>query len=374
MKVALVYDRVNKFGGAERLLLQLHKVFPDAPLYTLVHNPRTATWASHIEVIPSFFNKIKFLRTRHQLLALLAPLGFESFDFRDFDLVISLTSESAKCIITKPDTLHICYCLTPTRYLWSAQQDYLKHPAFGLLSPLIKPFFKLFRPRLKKRDYIFAQRPDKYLAISKTVQKRIEKFYNRQSQVIYPPVNYQYFSADTQQTQDFYLLVSRLESYKKTSIVVKAFNQMSEKKLKIVGTGSQINKLQKMAKQNIQFLGHVSDQHLRSLYSQAKALVFPQLEDFGIVPLEAQAAGTPVIAYKKGGATETVIEGKTGLFFKNQTPSAIIKTIGQFENMTNQFSDKLCQHQAENFNQSRFQKLTKQKTKTLWENHQQKTI
>lgn len=372
MKVALVYDRVNKFGGAERLLLQLHKVFPDAPLYTLVHNPQTATWASDIEVIPSFFNKIKFLRTRHQLLAPFTPLGFESFDFSKFDVVVSLTSESAKCIITKPDTLHICYCLTPTRYLWTAQQDYLKHPTFGLLSPLIKPFFKLFRPKLKERDYIFAQRPDKYLAISKTVQQRIKKFYDRPSKVIYPPVDYQYFSTETKKAKDSYLLVSRLEPYKKTKIVIEAFNQMPDKNLKIVGTGSQTNKLQKMAKKNIQFLGHVSDQRLRNLYSQAKALIFPQLEDFGIVPLEAQAAGTPVLAYGQGGATETVEEGKTGLLFKNQTPSAIIKTISQFENNTDQFSDKLCQHQAESFNQTRFQKLIKQEVQSLWKNHQQK--
>lgn len=373
MKVALVYDRVNKFGGAERLLLQLHKVFPDAPLYTLVHNPPTAPWASDIEVIPSFFNKIKFFRTRHQLLAPIAPLGFESFDFSDYDLVISLTSESAKSIITKPDTLHVCYCLTPTRYLWTAKEDYLKHPTFGIFSFLIKPFFKLFRSRLKQRDYIFAQRPDKYLAISETVQERIKKYYDRKSQVVYPPVDYQYFSSASEKKQDFYLLVSRFESYKKTSIVVKAFNDLPDKELKIVGTGSQANQLKKLADKNIQFLGHVSDQRLRTLYSQAKALIFPQLEDFGIVPLEAQAAGTPVLAYKKGGATETVIEGKTGLFFKNQTPSAIIKTISLFENMTDQFSDKLCQQQAENFNQIRFQKLLKQKIHTLWKNHQQKT-
>lgn len=365
MKVALVYDRVNKFGGAERLLLQLKEVFPQAPLYTLVYNPSTAAWAGSFQVVPSFFNHLKSLRTRHQLLAPLAPLAFESFNFDSFDLVISLTSESAKAVITKPSTLHICYCLTPTRYLWSASNQYQKNPSLGPLSPLAGASLRLFLPYLRRRDLVFSHRPDHYLAISRTVQQRVKRYYKQPSKVIYPPVDYQFFSVKPEQKQDFYLLVSRLEPYKKASLAVKAFANLPQKTLKIVGTGSQAKKLKKQATSNVHFLGHVNDQKLRSLYSQAQALIFPQQEDFGLTPLEAQSAGTPVLAFNQGGASETVINGQTGLLFKNQTPSAIIKTINRFEQTT--LSAKHCQNQARQFTPNKFQIQIKQTTKKLWQ-------
>lgn len=363
MKVALVYDRVNKIGGAEQVLMDLHRLYPDAPLFTLVHNPDTASWSKNFKVIPTFFNKIKFFRNHHELLAPFAALAFETFDFREFDLVISVTSAEAKSVITKPETLHLCYCLTPTRYLWSGALEY--RTTFP-----IKPFFDLFVKSARKSDLVFANRPDVYLAVSKEVQKRISTFYQKKSDIIYPAIDYEFFSQPHQhKKQDYYLVVNRLVPYKKTDMVIEAFNQLG-RFLKIVGTGSEENKLKKIAHDNIDFLGNVDGVKLRQLYAKAKAIICPQDEDFGLTPLEAAAAGTPTLAYKSGGYLETVIDNDTGLFFEEQTKEAIVSVVNRFEAGHHQISLKHCREQAAQFGKDRFSQTFSAKVNQLWQQHQ----
>ncbi|QHO63527.1 glycosyltransferase [Candidatus Chazhemtobacterium aquaticus] len=371
LKIALVYDRVNKFGGAERVIQQLHQLFPKAPLYTLVYDPAKATWASGMDVRPSFLN-LPFLRSHHELLAPLAPLAFETFNFNDYNLVISITSESAKAVITKPNTLHVCYCLTPTRYLWSGRQEYLTHPGLGILSPLVKRYLHKNIKKYQKNDLYLSHRPDHYIAISQEVQSRIRRYYHRPSSVIYPPINYDYFSRAPRLKRTHYLFVSRLVPYKKADLVINAFAHPSlqSSNLIVVGSGSQSSSLKRQATHNVKFLSSVSDQQLRRLYASAKALIFPSHEDFGLVPLEAQACGTPVLAYNQGGAQETVIEGKTGLFFTSQTIKAIINAITKFEKQTT-ISSVLCRKNAARFSPLVFQHQLSATLKILWQKHQQ---
>ncbi len=365
MKVALVYDRVNKWGGAERLLLALHKLFPDAPLYTSVYDRKKASWADVFDVKSSFLQNFP-LSTHHELYAPLMPLAFESFNFDEFDLVISVTSEAAKGIVTKPKTKHICYCLTPTRYLWSGYADYFNNP-------VLKFFSKPMVNYLRAWDKIAANRPDKFIAISAEVQKRIKKYYGRESEIIYPSVSFRGpaasfppVSAPYSQSskvravgspssgvtpQNYFLIVSRLIPYKRIDIAVEAFNKL-KLPLKIVGTGSESNKLKNMAESNIEFLGYLTDKELVRYYNGCRALIFPGIEDFGLTILEAQSFGKPVIAFRGGGALETIIEGKTGIFFEKQTIESLNAAIEQFNNLT--INPKDCIGQAKKFSFEKF--------------------
>jgi glycosyltransferase involved in cell wall biosynthesis len=352
-KVAIVYDRVNKWGGAERVLLALHEIFPDAPLYTSVYDQKKASWANVFpKVITSFLQNFPFARSNHEFLAPLMPLAFESFDFSGFDLVISVTSEAAKGIITKPGTRHICYCLTPTRYLWSHYDEYFKRSSFkGITKPIIN--------YLRKWDKIAANRPDIMIAISTEVKSRIKEYYNRDSKIVFPPVEID--KSKNQKINDkwklesgkYFLVVSRLVKYKKVDLAIHAFNKLNYP-LKIVGTGREWEKLKRKAKRNIEFVGLVGDDKLPEYYQGAKALIMPQEEDFGIVAVEAQANGVPVIAYKKGGALDTVIDGKTGVFFDTQSTESLVSAIIRFEKM--QFVVDNLYTSAKRFSKENFQK------------------
>jgi glycosyltransferase involved in cell wall biosynthesis len=366
MKVALVYDRVNKIGGAERVLEVLHEIFPQAPLYTAVYNPSSAPWARKFKVAPSFLNKFPGAKSHHEFYPWLTPLAFESFDFSPFEVVISLTSADAKGIITKPPTLHICYCLTPTRYLWSGYKDYFRS---GLVRFLTKPVVNY----LRGWDKIAAQRPDVYVAISKNVKRRIKKYYGRESVVIYPPVDMKKFEIRNSkletnskfkiQNSKFFLVVSRLVPYKRVDIVVETFNKLGLP-LKIVGTGMEMRRLKRMAKPNIQFLGQLTDEELVGYYQKCQAVVFPQEEDFGLVPLEAQASGRPVIAFRGGGAMETVVEGKTGLLFSPQTAQVLAEAVERFKKLSFQPED--CRRNVEKFTKERFKKEFKNLVEEEW--------
>jgi glycosyltransferase involved in cell wall biosynthesis len=326
MKVALVYDRVNKWGGAERVLMALHELFPDAPLYTALYDSVKAPWAKVFpKVITSFLQKITWFRDKHEFLGALMPLAFETFNFNDYDLVISVTSEAAKGIITKPGTRHICYCLTPTRYLWSGYNLYFSSP---ILKWLTQPIIHA----LRKWDKVAASRPDEIIAISSEVQKRIKKYYGRDSQIIFPPVNRGEIIHQRRISpglKNYFLVVSRLVKYKRVDLAIKVFNKLGHK-LVIVGTGSEESKLKKMAKSNIKFVGQVNEEKLTAYYHGALALVFPQEEDFGITAVEAQASGVPVIAFNKGGVLDTVTENKTGLFFDEQSAESLEMAVKKF--------------------------------------------
>lgn len=330
MRVAIVYDRVNKWGGAERVLLALNELFPDAPLYTSVYSPKHAQWA-HVfpKVIPSFLQKIPLAKTRHELLPVIMPLAFEHMNFAAYDFVISVTSEAAKGIVTSKDIRHICYCLTPTRYLWSGYETYFPRKN---VRQVTKPIVNY----LRRWDRVAAQRPDKIVSISKEVQARIKKYYKRDSEIIYPPVNIHTFTTKklrNKNSKKYFLLVSRLVPYKKVDLVVETFNELG-RPLVIIGTGSQEKKLRRMAKSHITFVKDISDKDLRRYYQNAIGFIMPQNEDFGMVSVEAQAAGLPVIAFKKGGALDTVIEGRTGIFFEEQRDESLRNAVTRFESMT----------------------------------------
>jgi glycosyltransferase involved in cell wall biosynthesis len=378
MKVALVYDRVNKWGGAERVLLALHQIWPEAPLYTSVYNPQTAPWAKVFKVIPSFLQKFPGAKTNHEFYAALMPLAFESFNFDGYDVVISVTSEAAKGIITKPKTLHLCYCLTPTRYLWSGYEEYFgKRWLRLLISPMTIS--------LRNWDKVAAQRPDEYIAISKTVQERIKRYYGWESEVVYPPIDTEKFhppagglnsksqSFDTAQDKNtkYFLVVSRLVKYKKVDLAVEAFNELGWE-LRIVGGGREMRGLRERARENIKFLGHLTDEALLDYYQNCQAVIFPQEEDFGIVPLEALACGKPVVAFRAGGATETIVEGKTGLFFYPQAKEALKETIEKL--VTHRFKNKECRRQAEKFNQERFAREFENLVEKKWKEHLKTTF
>ncbi len=345
-KVAIVYDRVNKWGGAERVLLALHEIFPKAPLYTSVYDPVKAPWAKVFpKVKTSFLQKIPFSKSNHEFLGTFMPLAFESFDFSEYDLVISVTSEAAKGIKTGGETKHICYCLTPTRYLWSGYNEYFKS---GLFRSFTKPIVWLLRRWDKKA----ADRPDIFVGISKEVQKRIKKYYDKSSIVIFPPVDV--LGAGKSIASGYYLIVSRLDyGYKKVDLAIRVFNKLGLP-LVIVGTGREERLLKKLAKGNIKFAGKVSEAKLREYYMGAKALIMPQEEDFGITAVEAQSAGVPVIAYKKGGALDTVVSGKTGIFFDRQTVGSLEKAVIAFQKK--KFDKRIITRNSLKFSRKRFKK------------------
>jgi glycosyltransferase involved in cell wall biosynthesis len=350
MNVALVYDRVNKWGGAERVLLALHELFPDAPLFTTVYDKEHAPWASVFDVRTSFLQHIPFAKNNHELFPFLSSIAFEQFDFDGFDMVISVTSAEAKGIITKPGTLHICYCLTPTRYLWSHYWDYFRP---GLFQRITLPIVSSMR----EWDIVASSRPDHYVTISSTVKERVKKYYKLDSAVIYPPVTIGSveLSRPTYQIPytKYFLIVSRLVGYKKIDIAVKAFNELNLP-LVIVGSGREEGKLRRMAYTNISFVKDLTDEELSCYYQKSRAFVMVQEEDFGISAVEAQMHGIPVIAYKKGGAIDTVISGKTGIFFEEQTKSSLKNAIIKFQTL--EFKKEECWKQAEKFSKEKFQK------------------
>ncbi len=340
-RIAIVYDWLDKWGGVERVLLTFHEMFPDAHWYTSYLDKKNAPWAKKItgsfasaqddKIKTSFIQKLPGFIKKSRILSLpFYPYAFESFDFSDYDLVISITSSFAKSIITKPGTKHICYLLTPTRWLWGMSD----------VTIFTQPFLTKFR----EWDYVAAQRPDKIISISNTVSKRCSKYYKRESEVIYPPFDIDYWRSLKSEIRNmkfetnskfqilnskkYYLVVSRLEPYKRVDLAIQHFNKTKEQ-LVIVGTGSQRAKLQNMADDNIKFLKNITDPELAVLYSNAQGLIMPQEEDFGYVALEAQFFGCPVIAYSQGGASETVKDGFTGILFHKQEKSALSDAIAR---------------------------------------------
>lgn len=367
MNIAFVYDRINKFGGAERVLLALHEIWPDAPVYTSVYNPMRASWASVFDVKTSFLQKLPFAISRHEFYPIATPIAFETFDFSSFDLVLSITSAEAKGIITKPNTLHVCYCLTPTRYLWSGYHDYHKEPGAGSFNPMVRFFIKLFSSPLRAWDIIASNRPDKYLAISENVKKRINKYYKKDAEVIYPPVDTDLFcpSKTSQRLKagNYFLIVSRLVPYKRIDYAISAFNFLGWK-LKIVGNGIDEKRLKTMAGSNIEFTGEISDHKLLEYYQSCKALIFPGEEDFGMTSTEAQACGKPVIAFNGGGVRESISLGITGELYESQTEESLIKSLKKFEK--NSYSQDSCRKNALRFRKEIFQKKMKKTIETLW--------
>jgi glycosyltransferase involved in cell wall biosynthesis len=346
VRVALVHDSLTQLGGAERVLRDLHEVYPDAPVFVLVHDPKILKEFEDWTIVSSPLQYIFKYIPKFQWMLFLIPWAVRIFDFSEFDVVISSSSTFVKAIKVPKHVVHIDYCHTPPRFLWSESESYVKQE----VPVLIRPFIKLFLSWMKKWDYKAAQRVDYILTNSKNVQGRVKKYYNRESIVLYPAIDTEFFHPEGDK-HGYYLIAGRLQAHKNIDLVIEAFNRLGLQ-LHVVGTGRAQKDLEKAAKDNIHFFGRVEDEILRKEYSGALAFIYPQDEDFGLMPLEANACGTPVIAYRKGGSLETVIEGKTGAFFDQQSVESIVEVLEKFK-PEHYFSEDLFDN-AEKYAKGRF--------------------
>lgn len=361
LNIAIVHEWITNVAGAERVVLAMKELFPKAPIYTAVFDSEKAKPFAKMDIRPSFLQKIPLMKSKRELLVPFTPFAFESFDLSEYDLVISSTTVAAKGIITKPTTLHVSYCHTPPRYLWEPQVD--PRAANGLFSGLRQNTIH----KMRLWDRVAADRVDYYMANSCYVKNRIKKYYQRDAEVVYPCVDVERFKpAKPEEIEDYYLFVSRLVNYKRCDIVVEAFNQLGLP-LKIIGRGPEKKKLVQSAKSNVEFLGFLTDQDMKKYYERAKAFIFAAEEDFGIVPVEAMAAGRPVIAFGKGGVTESVIEGKTGEFFMQQTADSLIAAVKNFD--PKKYDSSVIRQQALKFSKENFKEELKAKLEKFVESY-----
>lgn len=365
LKIALVHDFLLYQGGAERVLKVLSEMYPEAPIYTLLYDKSAlggpALGWENKDIRPSYLQKFpKFLKKHYQWFLPFFPVIPETFDLREYDLVISSSGAWSKGIVTKLDTIHVAYLHSPMRFIWDYNEKYLKERN---KKPTI--FTRLFFNYLRIWDRMAADRPDYLIANSKYTQKRIEKYYRRESAVIYPPVTICHSGLDPEsnkilnQVQDdrekYFLIISRLSPYKKVDIAVEAFNKLGLP-LVVIGTGKQEKYLRKIAEPNIKILGWQKEEVIKEYYKNARAFVFPCEDDFGIAPVEAMLLGVPVIAYRKGGALETVIEGKTGEFFDAQTPEVLADGVRRFMENKNKYDSDTIEAHATNFSKEIFKR------------------
>lgn len=331
MKIALVHDWLPTMGGAERVLSNFVELYPDAPIYTLICNhSKMEEPIKSSKIITSYLQKKNKECNNHRKLFPFMPTAIESFDLNEFDLVISSSSCVAKGVITNPNAIHICYCHSPMRYAWEFSYEYAGKMTGK--SKIVKKLLNYFLTFMRVWDYSSAARVDYFIANSENVARRIKKHYKRDAVVIPPPVRCSLFNI-SDEDGDFFLVVSRFQEYKRVDIAIEACNRLGVK-LKIVGDGPEAKRLKAMAGPNVEFLGRASDDEVKKLYAQCRAFLFPGEEDFGITPLEAMASGRPVIAFGKGGALETVVENKTGVFFYEQTADSLVEAIKKFEKMS----------------------------------------
>lgn len=326
MKLAIVHDWLTNMGGAEQVIINFKEVYPNAPIYTTFYNPDNLDEKlKNIDVRTSFLQKKKMV-TNHKKYFPLMPLAFENFNLNEYDVVLSSSTCCAKGVLTNPNSVHICYCNTPMRYAWERRDDYTEG-----MGKLKRKLVKILLHYMRIWDVTSANRVDYFIANSTAVQKRIQKYYKRDSVVINPPVRCKLFNI-SETDGDYYFIVSRLVGYKKFDLAVQACSELG-KKLIVIGEGPEKEKLEKLANENVIFLGRQSDDVVKKYMSECKALLFPGEEDFGIVPVEAQSCGRPVIAYGKGGVLDTVIDEKTGILFKEQTVESLKEAITKFETM-----------------------------------------
>lgn len=357
LKVAIVHDFLTYWGGAEQVLLSLHHIYPDAPIYTLLYDEKMDKYFPDARIRVSFLGKLpNFLRKRKKFMLPLMPTAAETFDLSGFNLVISSSGSFAKGVIVKPRTLHVSYCHAPTRFLWDWYNNYLEENHIGKIKKLVVvPILHLMRIW----DRSASERVDFYVANSQNTARRIKKFYGRDSEVIYPPVDFTKFSAmknlPSVPEKDYYLIVSRLSPYKKIDIAITAFNKMNLP-LVIIGEGSDRRRLEKMAEDNIKFLGFQDEEHLAAYYQGAKALIFPGEDDFGITIVEAMSFGKPVLAYGRGGALETVIPGKTGELFMSEVPEILADSVRRMSRDMEKYDAKEIKTHAEKFSRENFEK------------------
>lgn len=364
MKVALIHDHLAQDGGAEKVLKVLAEMFPEAPIFTLLYEKKNADkYYRHRQIETSIIQKMPGGVSHYQWYMPFMPMAVEFFDLSGYDLVISDSSSFAKGVITPAHTLHICYCHTPTRYLWSDTHQYINELKYN---KYFKKVISLVLNYVRIWDKLAADRVDEYIANSRFVAKRIKKYYKRESVIIYPPVETDKFKI-SEEAGDYFLIGGRLAPYKRVDIVIEACKKLG-KKLKIFGDGVDLSRLKIIAgkDKNIEFLGRVDDETRAELYSRSLAFIYPQEEDFGITAVEAQASGRPVIAYKRGGAMETVVDGVTGVFFNEQTAGSLAEAIKNFD--VAKFNPEAIRRHAENFSVARFKDKIAEYIESSWKN------
>ena len=357
MKIAVVHDWLTVYAGAERVLEQMLLCFPEADLYSLIDFVPQCERLFLLEksVKTSFIQKLPFAKRNYRSYFPLMPPAIEQFDLSGYDLVISSSFAVAKGVITGPEQLHLCMCYSPARYAWDLQHQYLRES--GLDRGFKGWAAKWFLHKFRIWDVRTAHGVDHFIAISKFIEKRIRKVYGRDSVIIYPPVDSDFFTVGVTK-DDFYLTASRMVPYKKIDLIVEAFARMPEKRLVVIGEGPEMAKVRSNAGKNVEILGYRPAEVLRDYLQRARAFVFAAEEDFGIAPLEAQACGTPVIAYGRGGALETVKDfthaHPTGVFFDRQDAESLTAAVGVFERNAEAFSSSACRENALLFSQERF--------------------
>ena len=377
MKKALIHDWYTVYGGAERCIESFTNIWDDFDHYSLIDDLNEEDRKVILkgkQTVNSFIQRLPFGKKKYRSYLPLFPLAIEQFDLNEYELVISSSSSVAKGVLTRPDQLHISYVYSPVRYAWDLYAQYLRE---SKLEKGLKGFLaRYFLFRLRSWDYSTANRPDHYIAISKYVAKRIKKIYNKEAIVIYPPVDTNSFNI-SETTEDYYITCSRMVPYKKIDLIVEAFSK-TEKKLIVIGEGPDYKKIKHLAGPNVQLLGYLEKNRVLNLIKRAKAFIFAAEEDFGIAPIEAQAAGVPVIAFGKGGILETVngqfsdnpvlMENLTGVFFKEQTSGSLLEALSFFEENEKMFDKNIIRKNAQQFSIERFEKEFKDTVESLYKN------
>ncbi len=364
MKIALVHDYLAQNGGAELVLQSFHEMWPEAPIFVLFYNKKFVPEFCEADVRQSFIAHLPFGKSHFQWYLPWMPLATERHNLHDFDVVISSTSAFAKGILTRPETLHISYCHTPTRYLWTDTYEYIEDLKYNRL---IKSMLPQLIHHLRIWDKMSTDRVDYFIANSRTVKNRIHKYYRRDSDILYPPIDLDLYSI-SDDVQDYFVTGGRIVPYKRFDLVVDVFNRLKIP-VKIFGDGSALEELKKRAKNNVQFLGRVSEKEKAELLRHAQAFIHPQVEDFGITPVEAMASGRPVIAFDQGGATETVIPNKTGVFFHEQTWESLLDAVLQFN--PSEWDNREIRTWAKRFSKVQFKERMQQYVKDRYIEFQQ---
>jgi len=367
LKLALVHDWLNQIGGAEDVLDTLVRIYPASPIYTSIYARQTMpehyrNW----DIRTLWTDRLPGIRRRQQMYLPLYPLAWHNLRLSDYDVILSNKSGFCHGLQFDARALHICYCLAPTRYVWQLDNYLAGEELPPVASWLIKPLIRL----LRSWDYAAAQRVTHFVAISSAIKARIRRFYNRDAEVIYPPVDTQRFQpVPRDAVEDYYLIVSRLAPYKRIDLAVRAASEMGLP-LKIAGAGRDLERLRALAGDNVEFLGYVSDDALPQLMAKCRALLFPGLEDFGITPVQAQAAGRPVLAFRGGGALDTVVPGETGEFFEQATADALKSVWRRFD--ADAYDPEIIRRHALRFDTALFRERISAYVQQAWQAHQQR--
>jgi glycosyltransferase involved in cell wall biosynthesis len=366
MRVVIVHDYlVQGIRGAERVVLEMLTCFPTAPIYTLLFDPaRMGEPWSQLDVRPSWLQRLPAALRLYQRLYMLMPLAVETWRLPPCDVVLSSSSAWAKNVRPPAGALHICYCYTPARFLWHWAREYVASlPVPGLAKGLVRTTL----PVLRWWDRRGAQRVHAFIAVSRAVQQRIRRYYGRQAAVIYPPVDTDRFQPDGAPPDDYFLVVAALNPYKRVDIAIQACNRLGAR-LFVVGDGPEYDRLGRLASHTVELLGKVPDAQLPALYARCRAFLMPQEEDFGLAALEAQAAGRPVVAYAAGGALETIVDGRTGMFFYEQSAEALAEALRRLDKID--FSPAACRANALRFSRARFRQELGSLVHELWQRWQ----